>query len=500
MASRRPRRRCSSTGPTPTASGGCSSAQIEAVETAIYLAEVAQQDRRRLGSRTRLRGGRRRGQPRPRRGLRSRWRPAAARRSSWRMLIAWQALQQGGQPADDRFTDALPRRRARHHDPATGCGSCCRATRTTTTASATWSRPTCWPRLRERDRRGHQLPRLRPARDPRGQRRQQDSPSRCSSRRRGRARSSRRRSRWSSRVCRALRRHAAEHRRPQRRGPPLLPAQASTTSTAPTVEQLKGEERKEAEERDEEARLWLTGLQSPSSASSASRRSTTCPRRPSSCSGSRLPGGTALPVGRHRLLARSTRSSAGLVKIPRVPVAGQRARRATGPTYRNLWLHIRDELPEEGPQAGAEPPATAAVCRSSSRARCTACTTTTTASYAALAGDERQRRRHAAGLHRRLQQHERVSKLVFDVRRRLRRSRSSTARPVARRQATSRCSATSTSGPLDSPGPRTILVDSAAARVRRGAERRVQDSSPRARSTSSRPSCASASRAATPTS
>jgi type III restriction enzyme len=62
---------------------------------------------------------------------------------------------------------------------------------------------------------------------------------------------------------------------------------------APTAEQLKGEEKKEAVARDEEARCGSTGC-SRSSASSGSSRSTTCPRRRSSSTARAEPGGSAI--------------------------------------------------------------------------------------------------------------------------------------------------------------------------------------------------------------
>src|SRR5690606_20009141 len=44
---------------------------------------------------------------------------------------------------------------------------------------------------------------------------------------------------------------------------------------------------------------------------------------------------------------------AGLVKIPRVPVDDNAAQPDELPTYRNLWLRIRDELPKKGRKTDA---------------------------------------------------------------------------------------------------------------------------------------------------
>ena len=57
------------------------------------------------------------------------------------MLIAWQTLNKRAAPRDNRFHRRLPRGDARHHDPATACACCCRAIRGTTTRSATSCRP-----------------------------------------------------------------------------------------------------------------------------------------------------------------------------------------------------------------------------------------------------------------------------------------------------------------------------------------------------------------------
>ena len=59
------------------------------------------------------------------------------------------------------------------------------------------------------------------------------------------------------RVCREFGQQA-QHRRHQRRGPPLLPPQAATRRRRRSS---TGDERKEAEKRDEEARVWITGLE-----------------------------------------------------------------------------------------------------------------------------------------------------------------------------------------------------------------------------------------------
>ena len=51
-------------------------------------------------------------------------------------------------------------------------------------------------------------------------------------------------------------RQQEEHRRHQRRGPSLLPAK-----TRCEVEKLTGDDRKEAKSREEEARVWISGVE-----------------------------------------------------------------------------------------------------------------------------------------------------------------------------------------------------------------------------------------------
>ena len=56
---------------------------------------------------------------------------------------------------------------------------------------------------------------------------------------------------------------------------------------------------------------------------------------------------------------------AGLVKIPRVPVEDDTLEEGGQPTYRNLWLNIRDHLPKKGGTAKRERRSSTATCTSS---------------------------------------------------------------------------------------------------------------------------------------
>ncbi len=110
-------------------------------------------------------------------------------------------------------------------------------------------------------------------------------------------------------------------------------------------EKLTGDERKEAEKRDEEARIWISGLEAIKSKVGI-RAIYDLSATPFFLRGSGYPEGTLFPwVISDFSLIDSIES--GIVKIPRVPVADDRM---TGdqPTYRDLWLRIRDDLPRKG--------------------------------------------------------------------------------------------------------------------------------------------------------
>jgi len=114
---------------------------------------------------------------------------------------------------------------------------------------------------------------------------------------------------------------------------------------APTVEQLKGEEKKEAAAREGEARLWLNGLlavQRKLGIKQAYDLSAT----PFFLNGSGYREGLLFPwVVSDFSLVDAIES--GLVKIPRVPVADDSAGRE-GPAYRSIWPHVRDQLSRRG--------------------------------------------------------------------------------------------------------------------------------------------------------
>ncbi|MDV2989180.1 MAG: DEAD/DEAH box helicase family protein [Dehalogenimonas sp.] len=108
---------------------------------------------------------------------------------------------------------------------------------------------------------------------------------------------------------------------------------------------LTGDERKEAERREEEARVWISGLE-------AIKRKIgikavyDLSATPFFLRGSGYSEGTLFPwvISDFSLIDAI---ESGIVKVPRVPVSDDSM---TGelPTYRNIWTLIRDHLPKKG--------------------------------------------------------------------------------------------------------------------------------------------------------
>jgi type III restriction enzyme len=120
-------------------------------------------------------------------------------------------------------------------------------------------------------------------------------------------------------------------------------------------EKLIGEERREAKMRDEEARIWISGIEAVK-AKIGVKTIYDLSATPFFLRGSGYPEGTLFPwvVSDFSLIDAI---EAGIVKVPRVPVADDSV---TGdqPTYRDLWLRIREHLPRKGRRTeklGGEP-------------------------------------------------------------------------------------------------------------------------------------------------
>ena len=125
--------------------------------------------------------------------------------------------------------------------------------------------------------------------------------------------------------------------------------------TATDTEKLKGDERKEAQKRDEEARIWLSGLEAVKNKLGV-KVTYDLSATPFFLRGSGYAEGTLFPwvVSDFSLIDAI---ESGIVKVPRVPVSDN-AGLGEMPAYRDLWLRIRDDLPKKGrgtEAAGGEP-------------------------------------------------------------------------------------------------------------------------------------------------
>ena len=120
-------------------------------------------------------------------------------------------------------------------------------------------------------------------------------------------------------------------------------------------EKLTGDDRVEAKQRDQEARVWISGLEAVK-AKIRVKAIYDLSATPFFLRGSGYPEGTLFPwvVSDFSLIDAI---EAGIVKVPRVPVADDSMTGAQ-PTYRDLWLRIREHLPRKGRKThklGGEP-------------------------------------------------------------------------------------------------------------------------------------------------
>jgi type III restriction enzyme len=115
-------------------------------------------------------------------------------------------------------------------------------------------------------------------------------------------------------------------------------------------ERLTGDERVEAKSRDEEARIWISGLEAVE-AKIGVKAIYDLSATPFFLRGSGWPEATLFPwvVSDFSLIDAI---EAGIVKVPRVPVSDD-SMTGEQPTYRDLWLRIRDDLPKKGRRSDA---------------------------------------------------------------------------------------------------------------------------------------------------
>ncbi len=118
---------------------------------------------------------------------------------------------------------------------------------------------------------------------------------------------------------------------------------------------LTGDDRKEAEDRDKAARVWISGIEAVK-AKIGVKAIYDLSATPFFLRGSGWPEATLFPwvVSDFSLIDAI---EAGIVKVPRVPIADD-SMTGEQPTYRDLWLRIREHLPKKGRKTeavGGEP-------------------------------------------------------------------------------------------------------------------------------------------------
>ncbi|MFC1751643.1 BPTD_3080 family restriction endonuclease, partial [Patescibacteria group bacterium] len=117
-----------------------------------------------------------------------------------------------------------------------------------------------------------------------------------------------------------------------------------------TEEKLKGDDKKDADKNNEAARVWLNGiemLKQKIGVSFVVDLSAT----PSFLKGSGHEEGKLFPwvISDFSLIDAI---ESGIVKIPRVPTQDDTINKDDMPDYRNLWIKIRDDLPKKGKKKG----------------------------------------------------------------------------------------------------------------------------------------------------
>jgi type III restriction enzyme len=116
-------------------------------------------------------------------------------------------------------------------------------------------------------------------------------------------------------------------------------------------EDLKGDDRKEAEKNNEAARLWISGLESVNRKLGLARV-IDLSATPFFLRGSGYAEGTLFPWTMSDFSLMDA-IECGIVKLPRVPVA-ENIPGNEMPMFRNLWENIRQDMPKKGRGQGEE--------------------------------------------------------------------------------------------------------------------------------------------------
>jgi type III restriction enzyme len=118
----------------------------------------------------------------------------------------------------------------------------------------------------------------------------------------------------------------------------------------PSEEKLSGEDRKEADENNKAARVWISGIEALANKLNVNAV-IDLSATPYFLQGSGYQEGTMFPwtVYDFSLLDAL---ECGIVKIPRLPIESDVISKDDVPEFRNLWLHVRDDLPKKGKKTG----------------------------------------------------------------------------------------------------------------------------------------------------
>src|SRR3989344_5934882 len=119
-----------------------------------------------------------------------------------------------------------------------------------------------------------------------------------------------------------------------------------------TDEKLAGDDRKEADENNKAARVWLSGLEALSKKMSVNAV-IDLSATPYFLRGSGYQEGTMFPWTIYDFSLLDA-LECGVVKIPRLPVESDTISKDGVPEFRNLWLHVSDDLPKKGLKTGGK--------------------------------------------------------------------------------------------------------------------------------------------------
>ncbi|OGX37505.1 MAG: hypothetical protein A3D87_08815 [Omnitrophica WOR_2 bacterium RIFCSPHIGHO2_02_FULL_50_17] len=118
----------------------------------------------------------------------------------------------------------------------------------------------------------------------------------------------------------------------------------------PNEEKLSGEDRKEADENNKAARVWVSGLEALAQKMSINGI-IDLSATPYFLRGSGYQEGTLFPWAVYDFSLLDA-LECGVVKIPRLPVQSDTITLDDEPEFRNLWLYVREDLPKKGLKTG----------------------------------------------------------------------------------------------------------------------------------------------------